>query len=325
MTPLIPALLVFAAVTFGVVSLALLTEGVRTLKRKRDLEKRLASAISQLQEQPLADRDLIDPVQVRAQNAQELIARMPFLTGISTLLTQSGLSWTPWTFVLLTGGFSLAGFALFTLVGLPLPGAMCFAALFGSLPWGYARHRRKRTLKRFEAQLPEAIDYLSRAVRAGHPLSAGIQMVGDELPDPLGSEFRRIFDQQRFGVPFEEALLGICDRVELVDVRIFATSVIVQREVGGASFGEVLDNMAETIRTRFAIRREIRVYTAQGKLSGMIAGSMPIAVGFGIYLQDPAYTSMLFKHPIGRFMAVTALVLQIIGFIWIRKIVDVEI
>jgi tight adherence protein B len=325
MSALVPALLVFAAVTFGVVSLALLTEGIRTLKRKRDLEKRLESAISQLQEQTLRERDLIDQAQVRVQNAQELIARMPFLTGISTLLAQSGLSWTPGTFVLLTGGFALAGVVLFLVVGLPLPGAVMFALLFGSGPWLYARFRRKRILKRFESQLPEAIDYLSRAVRAGHPLSAGIQMVGDELADPLGGEFRRIFDQQRFGVPFEEALLGICDRVELVDVRIFATSVIVQREVGGASFGEVLDNMAETIRTRFAIRREIRVYTAQGKLSGMIAGSMPIAVGFGIYLQDPAYTSMLWKHPIGRFMAITAAVLQIVGFLWIRKIVDVEI
>jgi tight adherence protein B len=150
-------------------------------------------------------------------------------------------------------------------------------------------------------------------------------MVGEEVADPLGAEFRRIFDQQRFGVPFDEALLGMCDRIELVDVRIFATSVLVQREVGGASFGEVLDNMADTVRARFAIRREINVYTAQGRLSGMVVGAMPFLLGLFIYVRDPSYVQILFEHPVGRFMAVTGVVLQIIGFLWIRKIVDVEI
>jgi tight adherence protein B len=189
----------------------------------------------------------------------------------------------------------------------------------------YVRRRRVRTLKKFEELLPDAIDYLGRAIRAGHPLIAGVQMVGEELADPLGAEFRRMFDQQRFGVPFEEALLGMCDRIELVDVRIFATSILVQREVGGGSFGEVLDNMADTIRTRFAIRREINVYTAQGRLSGMVVGAMPFLVGVGIYLQDPDYVRILFDHRLGRMMALAAVVMQIIGFLWIRKIVDVEV
>jgi tight adherence protein B len=226
---------------------------------------------------------------------------------------------------LLTVGFALAGGVLFAAAGLPLIVASLFAFGFGTMPWAYLRRRRRKLLRRFEAQLPDAIDYLSRAIRAGHPLTSGIQMVGDELADPLGNEFRRIFDQQRFGVPFDEALLGMCDRVQLVDIRIFATSIIVQREVGGASFGEVLDNMAETIRSRFAIRREIDVYTAQGRLSGMIVGVMPFVVGLAIYLQDPNYVGMLFEHPVGRFMAAAAVTLQVIGFFWIRKIVQVEI
>jgi tight adherence protein B len=321
----IPAILAFVAVAFGVLALALLIEGVRTLMRRRDLKHRLQSAITNLQEQTLVERALLDPAELRARQAQELVARLPFMAGTSTLLVQSGLTWSPSTFVLLTIGFAVAGGVLVTAGGMPLVLAVLFAMIFGTLPYAYARFRRTRLLRQFEELLPEAIDYLSRAIRAGHPLTSGIQMVGDELADPLGEEFRRMFDQQRFGVPFEEALLGMCDRVPLVDIRIFTTSIIVQREVGGASFGEVLDNMAETIRSRFAIRREIKVYTAQGRLSGMVVGAMPFLVGLGIYLQDPAYVSLLFEHPIGRMMAVTAVVLQVAGFLWIRKIVNVEI
>src|SRR5690606_28474005 len=124
--------------------------------------------------------------------------------------------------------------------GMILPIALIIAMVTASLPYAYVNFRRARVARRFEELLPEAIDYLSRAIRSGHPLTSGIQMVGEEIADPLGAEFRLLFDQQRFGVPLEEALLAMCDRIDLVDVRIFATSVIVQREVGGASFAEVL-------------------------------------------------------------------------------------
>ncbi|HSJ13178.1 MAG TPA: type II secretion system F family protein [Longimicrobiales bacterium] len=320
-----PAILAFIAVAFGIVALALLLEGVRATLRRRDLQSRLAQTLTELQEQTLVERELLDSSQATLRRAEQLAERVPLIGGASILLAQSGVSWSPGTFILLTFGMAIAGGVLSMGLAMPLPIAIIAALVFGALPYFYVRRRRNLILKRFEELLPEAIDYLARAIRAGHPLTAGIQMVGDELDDPLGAEFRRIFDQQRFGVPFEEALLGMCDRVELVDVRIFATSIIVQREVGGASFGEVLDNMADTIRARFAIRREINVYTAQGRLSGMVVGAMPFAVGLGIYVQDADYVRILFDHPIGRFMAVTAVVLQVIGFFWIRKVVRVEI
>jgi tight adherence protein B len=325
MSPWIPALLAFAAVAFGVIAIALLIEVARTTLRRRDLQTRLNTAIVELQQQTLVERELLDSKQLSLRKAQEAASRLPFVSGPSVLLVQSGVGWSPMTFLLLTIGFAFAGGVLAVAAGAPLLIGVIAAMTLGFLPYGYIRRRRTRILKRFEELLPEAIDYLGRAIRAGHPLTAGIQMVGDEIADPLGSEFQRIFDQQRFGVPFEEALLGMCDRIELVDVRIFATSIIVQREVGGASFGEVLDNMAETIRARFAIRREINVYTAQGRLSGMVVGAMPFVCGVGIYLQDPAYIKILFEHPVGRFMAVVAVIMQILGFLWIRKIVNVEI
>ncbi|HEX6309313.1 MAG TPA: type II secretion system F family protein [Longimicrobiales bacterium] len=325
MTAWIPAILAFTAVAFGILAVALLLEGVRASMRRRDLQQRLDRTLSELSQQTLVERDLLDATQLRLREMEALAKRLPLIAGVSRLIIQANLRWSPFTFVLVTAALGLGGGAMGTAAGMPLPFALIMAAVFSALPYSYARLRRRRILRRFEELLPEAIDYLSRAIRAGHPLTAGIQMVGEEIADPLGNEFRQIFDQQRFGVPFEEALLGLCDRIELVDARIFVTSIIVQREVGGASFGEVLDNMAETIRARFAIRREINVYTAQGKLTGLVVGAMPFLVGLGIYLQDADYIGILFDHPLGRLMAISAVVLQIVGFIWIRRIVNVEV
>lgn len=325
MSQWIPAVLAFVAVAFGIIAIALLVESLRTLLRRRDLRNRLDKALTELQQQTMVDRQLVDEAVLRARDTEALVARLPVLAGAAGMIRRAHLEWSPVTFVLLIVGFALAGGIFATAARMPLALAIIASLLFGWLPYMYVARRRKTFLKKFEETLPEAIDYLARAIRAGHPLTAGIQMVGEELADPLGAEFRTMFDQQRFGVPFEEALLGMCDRIELVDVRIFATSIIVQREVGGASFGEVLDNMAETIRSRFAIRREISVYTAQGRMSGMVVGAMPIMVGLGIYVQDPEYMKVLFEHPLGRIMTIIAVVLQIIGFLWIRRIVDVEI
>jgi tight adherence protein B len=321
----IPAILAFVAVAFGIIALALVIEALRTLIRRRDLRKRLDNALTELQQHTMVERNLLDEAVLRARDADDLVARMPVLAGAASMLRRARIDWSPLTFVMLIFGFAMAGGVFATAARMPLPLAAVFALLFGMMPYWYVARRRKVRLRKFEETLPDAIDYLARAVRAGHPLTSGIQMVGEELADPLAAEFRTMFDQQRFGVPFEEALLGMCDRVELVDVRIFATSIIVQREVGGASFGEVLDNMADTIRARFAIRREISVYTAQGRMSGVVVGVMPILVGLGMYAQDPDYIRILFEHPTGRVMTIIAAVLQILGFLWIRRIVDVEI
>ena len=126
----------------------------------------------------------------------------------------------------------------------------------------------------FEEMLPEAIDLLGRAIRAGHPLSAGLKMVADETTEPIASEFRRTFEEQRFGLPFEDALLAMADRVSLIDVRILTTAILIQREVGG-NLAEVLDNLANVIRVRFTIRRQLRVYTAQGRFSGYVLAAAP--------------------------------------------------
>ena len=194
----------------------------------------------------------------------------------------------------------------------------------GAIPEVWLRGRRRKRVRKFEEQFPEAIDLLGRAIRAGHPLSAGIGMVAEESPEPIASEFRQAFEEQRFGLPFDDALLGLADRNDLMDVRIFVSAVLIQREVGG-NLAEVLDKIAQTVRARFTILRQLRVFTAQGRLSGYVLGAMPIVVAGGIFALNPEYASKLITEPVGRMMVVAALVMQIIGYLWIRRIVDIEI
>jgi tight adherence protein B len=197
------------------------------------------------------------------------------------------------------------------------------AAAGASIPYLYTAGQRRRRFRLFEEQFPESIDLLTRAIRAGHPLTSGMQMVADEGPEEVALEFRRTVEENRFGLPFEEALLGLVDRTNLVDVRIFAIAVLVQREVGG-NLAEILSNLAHTIRRRFHLRRQLKVYTAQGRMTGYALGALPVVVGFILFLIEPDYVKLLFSNLFGRFMVATALVLQIIGVLWIRKIIDID-
>jgi len=198
------------------------------------------------------------------------------------------------------------------------------AAAGALLPFLVIRHKRNRRFYKFEELLPEAIDMLGRAIRAGHPLSAGLKMVAEEATEPVASEFRRTHEEHRFGLAFEDAMLAMADRVRIVDVRILVTAILIQREVGG-NLAEVLDNLAGVIRARFTIRRQLRVYTAQGRFSGYVLAVLPIAVGAAIYSLNPPYIKLLFTDPLGKLLVIVAVIFQLIGFLWIRKIINIEI
>jgi tight adherence protein B len=265
---------------------------------------------------------------VRAGDAEDtflraLAEKIPQLWDLHHLLVQSGLGWTLEGFLTRTALFAtIVGLVL--LLAIQSPAIACIAFVLGAMgPYLYVRWRKKRRLLKLETQLPDAIDLIARAVRAGHPLSEGLRMVAEEAPDPLASEFRVTFEEQKFGLPFEEALLGLGDRVEIVDVRILITGILVQREVGG-NLSEILEQIAETMRARFALKRQVRVYTAQGRMSGYTLAALPILVGGMIALINPGYLSTLFQQTLGQALLVGALVLQGIGFLWIRRIVDVR-
>jgi tight adherence protein B len=161
-------------------------------------------------------------------------------------------------------------------------------------------------------------------LRAGHPLSSGFKMAADDGPDPVAGEFRRVFEEQRFGMPLQDSLLAMADRINLVDVRILVTAILIQREVGG-NLAEILDNLSAVVRARFTIRRQIRVYTAQGRMTGYLLAALPLILFTLLYAINGQYMSILFTDPIGKVLVTVAIVMQLIGFLWIRKIIKIEI
>lgn len=249
--------------------------------------------------------------------------RIPQLWDLSHLLAQSGLSWSLGGLAVRMLGFAtVAALVVFAAFESSIFAAVAF--IFGaSAPYFYVRWKKNRRIQQLESQLPDAIDLIARAVRAGHPLSAGLRMASEEAPEPLASEFRITFEEQRFGLPFEEALLGLGDRVEVVDIRILITAILVQREVGG-NLSEILETISETMRARFNLKRQVRVYTAQGRMSGYTLAALPIFVGAVISLINPDYMQTLFQDPLGQAMLAGAVILQGIGFLWIRRIVNIR-
>lgn len=316
-TDALAALLIFIAVALGTLSVVLVIEVSRGFYRRRAVTKRL---------EPIArGRERATPKGLlKEEVGSSGAAAIPVFRDVANLLEQARLQWSVGTYLLMTLGLLFAfGFAALLATG-SLVVATIAAVIGAFIPYMSARRKATLRLYKFEEHFPEAIDLLTRAIRAGHPLSAGMRMVAEEAPEPIAEEFHETFEQQRFGLAFEDALLGLTDRVDLVDVRIFATAVLVQREVGG-NLAEVLENLAKTIRARFAIRRQLRVYTAQGRLSGYVLGALPILVGLAIFFLDREYMMTLFTSPIGRFAVVLAVIMQIIGYLWIRKIVNIEI
>src|SRR5881396_2201180 len=255
---------------------------------------------------------------------QSVAARVPQLRDLANLLGQAGIRWSARGYLLITLGSAVGlGFAAFMVLRL-WAAALVAASAGACLPYLYLRRRKMRFIRTFEEQLPEAIDLLGRAIRAGHPLSAGLKMAADEAAEPVAGAFRRVFEEQRFGIPFEDVLMGLADRIDLVDVRILVTAILIQRDVGG-NLAEVLDKISHTTRARFTIRRQVRVHTAQGRFSGYVLAVLPIAVGSAIFAINREYMLILFQDPLGHWLLWSGVMLQILGYLWIRRIVNIEI
>jgi tight adherence protein B len=197
------------------------------------------------------------------------------------------------------------------------------AAVAASLvPFIVLRRMRNRRLLKFEEQFPEAVDLLGRAIRAGHAFTTGVLMAAEEIPAPVGEEFKRLYDQQNFGMSLPDALHGFAARIPLIDARFFATAVLTQRETGG-NLGEVLDNLAAVIRERFKVKRQVRVLTAHGRITGWILAGFPPALAAAMFIIAPQHMNLLITDPLGIQMIVGALTLQIIGTMIIRKLVNI--
>ena len=191
------------------------------------------------------------------------------------------------------------------------------------LPIAFVRARAERRVRKFEEQFPEAIELIARALRAGHAMTTGLALVAEELPDPVGGEFRLVYDRQNFGMSMPDALRLFAQRVPLLDARFFVTAVLTQRESGG-NLAEILDNLGDVIRQRFRVKRQIRVVTAHARLTGWVLSMIPVVVALGMVVVAPDHILTLVNDPLGIQMAVVALGLWVLGYLAIRKLTDVE-
>lgn len=322
---LMPAVLASAAVALAVLSLAFGWEWWRDRRRSKEIIKRLSGVAPSGEKPAEAFGDLFREERLTELTWLEpVLARLPHTRDLQHLLNQGNVPWRAGTFLLITVGAAVAmGLGAFVLLGYWIV-ALAAAAFAASLPYLWVRRKKTKRLDAFEEHFPEAIDFLGRAIRAGHAFSTGLQMVSEEAPEPVAGEFRQVFEEQKFGLPLEDSLLALADRVDLLDMRIFVTALLIQREVGG-NLAEVLDKIAYTIRERFTIQRQVRVYTAQGRFTGYLLAGLPIAVGVLIYSMNTEYMRILFTHPTGRLMITVAAMLQITGYFIIRKIINIEI
>jgi tight adherence protein B len=244
--------------------------------------------------------------------------------SLAGLIEQAGMSTTPAAVIVFSIVLAAAlGFVTLTLAKLAL--VALAAALIGLvLPVAYLAQRRAGRRRRFEEQFPEALDLLSRALRAGHAFQSALGMVADELPDPVGPEFRKVFDQQNFGLPLTDALNELAGRTRLLDVRFFVTAVTIQRETGG-NLSEILDNLAEVVRERFKLLRQVRVHTAHGRFTGYVLLALPACLGIALYFINADHMNTLFNHKVGQTMLAGAGVMQTVGYFWIRQVIKIEV
>ena len=238
-------------------------------------------------------------------------------------LMQAGMTTTVGTIVLSALCLGLGTFvvvrmvAFNTLLGLGA-GVMAFFA-----PFVYVRYKKNQRLKKFEEQFPEAIDLIARALRAGHAFTTGLAMAAEEIPMPVGQEFKLLYDRQNFGMPMPEAMRAFAARIPLIDARFFVTAVLTQRETGG-NLGEVLDNLSSVIRERFKVKRQVRVLTAHGRITGWILAGLPPSLAAAMFVISPGHMKILTDDSLGVQMIIAGLTLQVIGTLVIRKLVDIR-
>ncbi len=318
----------FALVAFAVVFVPILAAYwvfvVRGENRAQSVVRRRLKAADRIREQ--ARQAVIKEGQKLSQIPaldRVLAQRTGLVAPLQRLIDQSGLEMTPGLFLLATACCALAAYLLVSFF-IPFPWVPLAAGVLGAfVPLGFVRHQRTRRVNKFEEQFPEAVDLIARALRAGHAFTTGLGMVADEVPDPVATEFRRLHEEQNFGMPLPDAMKRFAARIPLLDAQFFVTAVLTQRESGG-NLSEVLNNLSTVIRERFKVKRQVRVLTAHGRLTGWILVCMAPIIAAILFTISPDAWSQLIIDPLGLRMVLIAVVMQIIGVLVIRKLVNIE-
>ncbi len=319
------AFVVFVGI-FLVAALLLAASGTGASERVKQTLTRL-DAILATEGQRVKD-ELVD---IRKQ---ELVSAIPLLNRLllrfdltprlRRLLYQADLKLTPGGVLLLAvTGWALATYVIYLRTGAPLV-SLILGLIPGALPFVYVLNKRATRFRKFEEGLPGALEMIVSSLRAGYSLVSALGLVGREAPEPIGREFRICFDEQNYGLELRTAMENLAARVPIQDVRIFMTAVLIQKETGG-NLAEVLDRCAYVIRERFRLKKEVRVKTAQGRITGWVLSFLPVGLGILLYLVNPQGISLLWRNPLGLKMLYTASILMLVGALIIRKIIRIRV
>jgi tight adherence protein B len=251
-------------------------------------------------------------------------AIMERLGRTSRLFQQANSPIRPEAFFVVTGVCGVLGVASMIIAHSPIPLYPLGAIMGASLPMIWLLMRRRRRFKQFAKQLPDALELIARALRSGHSLASGLHVVVEEMPDPIAMEFGQAYEEQNLGVPIEQALKSMLVRMPNLDLKFFVTAVAIQKQAGG-DMAEILDKIGYIIRERFKIIGQVQALTGEGRISGVVLMALPIALFFAVLYLNPDYVMLLFTEELGRKMIAIAAVLQVLGAITIKKIVNIKI
>lgn len=292
--------------------------------RKREMSAMLRTAVA-------------DPIPGGSQLVRNLTGKRPqlevwlehlaLLEKTKKLIQQAGVDWTPGGLILTMAVGTMGALALSRM----LPALFAYtgtsaalAVLLAALPYLYLRHKRTRRLAAFEEQFPEALDFLARSMRAGHAFTISLRMASEDMPDPLGLEFRTLFNEQNLGAPLDTALYNLAERVPLLDVRFFMSAVILQKQTGG-NLGEILTRLGQVIRQRFQLKGQVKAASAHGRITALVLTILPAATAVLMLMAAPAYLKSMFDDPDGKKLIAGSIVGQIVGQLVIRKIIRIKV
>jgi tight adherence protein B len=258
---------------------------------------------------------------------KRLLSSLEFSRHAAEQIQQAGLNWSAQRLMLAMALMMIPGFGL----GLMVPflfnaatTAVVLALIFGSLPYVVVRQKRSKRLNTLEEQFPESLDFLARSMRAGHAFSISLEMLGEEMADPLGQEFRALFNEQNLGAPLDTALHNFTTRVPLLDVRFFTSSVLLQKQTGG-NLSEILARLAYVIRERFRLKGQVKAASAHGRLTATILTLLPVGTMLALLVVAPGYLQGMAEDPDGKFLIGGAIVAQILGNFFIKKIINIKV
>ncbi len=256
--------------------------------------------------------------------SEQFIFQLPVLKLVKKLVEHSGVTVNPSIFVLLTGIASAVSFVALYALKRNMPVALLAAVVIAYIPFAYLVYRKQQRQTRFAEQLPDALTMIARSLRAGHSLTLAVELVSQELPEPTGGLFKIAYEQQQLGMRIAESLGTLLEKIDSIDLHFFVTIIRINSETGG-NLAEILEKLAETIRSRLQVRRQVQTYTAEGRMSAYVLVLLPVVVFIAFYLKNPGYMSVFFTEQVCQLFLVAAVIGQIIGFFIMKRIIAIRI